>query len=269
MTLEPDDEPIRAALADLNRLIIERVRREQRRDQLTGLSNDLALDEFLEQHLERGIDIWAAFIEVDKFKSINDQFGYQNADELLKSLGRLLKDFSRGFPGAVDATQVFRPHGDEFFVVGAHDSLNPHRTDVLSSLLDLACTKVGALSLVVHTPSTAQAPGRLSCTVSIGWLVSGDVPPPLTARAVRDCLERAVDEAKRTRNCAVRYSSALRHRRSVSLRADCGSCRSKFTVDIPIDANRAGAALHCPNCSEAAAHPPAPDEVPIKSLIEL
>lgn len=231
MTQEPDDERIKAALEDLNRLIIERVRREQRRDQLTGLPNDLALDEFLEQHIERETDIWAAFIEVDKFKSINDRFGYQNADELLKNLGRLLKDFSRSFPGSADAVQVFRPHGDEFFIVGTHDSPDLHRPDALSSLLNLACTKVRDLSLVVRTPNKASE--KLSCTVSIGWLIASDIVPPLTSRAVRDCLERAVDEAKRARDCAVRYSSALRHRRSVSLRADCGSCRSKFSVDIP------------------------------------
>lgn len=268
MTLDPDDEPIKAALQDLNRLIVERVRREQRRDQLTGLSNELALDELLEQHIGRETDIWAAFIEVDKFKSINDRFGYQNADELLKKLGNFLKEFSQSFPGPGEAIQVFRPHGDEFFVVGIHDSANPHRSDALSNLLDLACTKVGELSLtVVRAPNMAAE--KLSCTVSIGWLVSIDIPPPLTGRAVRDCLERAVDEAKRTRNCAVRYSSALRHHQSVSLRADCGSCRSKFTVDIPVEANHADTSLHCPNCGEPVPRPPPRSEALIAPPVEV
>jgi len=268
MIQDPDDERIKAALEDLNRLIIERVRREQRRDQLTSLPNDLALDEFLEQHIERGTDIWAAFIEVDKFKSINDRFGYQNADQLLKELGRLLKNLSKSFPGSPGAVQVFRPHGDEFFIVGTHEAPDPHRPDALSTLLDLACAKVRELSLpVVRVPN--QDAEKLSCTVSIGWLVSSDVERPFTARALRDCLERAVDEAKRTRNCTVRYSAALRHRQSVSLRADCGSCRSKFTVDILIEANRADASLHCPNCGEAIARPPVPAEAPITPPVQV
>lgn len=256
MTPESDDERIRAALEDLNRLIAERVQREQRRDQLTGLPNELALDESFERHLEEGRDIWAAFVEVDRFKSINDRFGYQKADELLKNVGRLLKELSGSFPGSAGAVEVFRPHGDEFFFVGAHDGPDLHRPDALSTLLDLTCTKIRELSLpVVRVPN--ETPEKLSCTVSIGWLVSTDVPSPQTSRALRDCLERAVDEAKRTRDCVVRYSTKLRHRQSASLRADCSSCSSKFTVDIPIDANRAGP-LHCPNCGGQVARPPIP-----------
>lgn len=267
MTLDPDDEQIKAALEDLNRLIVERVRREQRRDQLTGLPNELALDELIDHHIEQRAELWAAFIEVDKFKSINDRFGYQNADELLKLLGRLLKDLSRSFPGAPGAVQVFRPHGDEFFIVGAHDGADPHRPDALSTLLELTCAKVRELSLrVAHLP---KEPETLSCTVSIGWLVSSDLPPPRTARAVRDCLERAVDEAKRTRDRAVRYSPALRHRRSVALRADCGACRSKFSVDVPVESNRAETALHCPNCGIPLARPPTPQEAAIAPPIEV
>ena len=48
-----DSAEIKAALVDLNRLITERVKREQRRDQLTELENGLALEERLETHLER------------------------------------------------------------------------------------------------------------------------------------------------------------------------------------------------------------------------
>ena len=267
MIQEPVDEQIKNALEGLNRLIVERVKREQRRDQLTGLPNELALNELLEQRIEQNHDLWAAFVEVDRFKSVNDRFGYQNADELLKSLARLLEEFSKSFPGS-EPVHVFRPHGDEFFIVGAHDGKDRHRSDALSRLLDLACAKVREMSLpVVRGPN--EPPANLSCTVSIGWLVSDDVAPPRTARAVRDCLERAVDEAKRGRDCAIRYSSALRHRQSVSLRGDCSSCQSKFTVDIPVNANRANAALHCPNCGAETSRPPAPDEAPITPPVEI
>ena len=80
MTRDPDDERIRAALEDLNRLIAERVQREQRRDQLTGLPNELALDECLERHIEGGRDIWAAFVEVNRFFGDVDEPGRQRAE---------------------------------------------------------------------------------------------------------------------------------------------------------------------------------------------
>lgn len=267
MNEDLEDERIKGALEDLNRLIIERVKREQRRNQLTSLPNDLALNEFLEQNIERGTNIWAAFIEADRFKSVNDRFGYQNADQWLKELGRLLKDFSRNFPGSPGAVQVFHAHGDEFFIVGAHEDADPHRPDALSTLLDLVCAKARELSIPVRTPS--QNAEKLSCTVSIGWLVSENVERPFSARVLRDCLERAIDEAKRVRNCTVRYSAELRHRKSIPLRADCTSCGSKFTVDVLIETNRPTAPLYCPNCGEAVERPPAPIEIPITPPVEV
>lgn len=254
-----DDQHIKAALEELNRLIAERVKREQRRDQLTGLPNGLALDEALATHIERGRDVWAAFIEVDKFKSINDRFGYQRADELLKELSKLLAEVSASFPGTV---QVFRQHGDEFFIVGAHDGPDAHRPDALDALLALTLQKVRKLSVPVVVGAPDSPPVALECTVSIGWLVLNDVASPQTARSILTCLERAVDEAKRTRDCAVRYTSELARRRVASLRADCAECRSKFSVDVPIHQNRDAEPLRCPNCAAEVPRPPSGPTAP-------
>ena len=98
MSVEHSDGRIQRAFEELNQLIIDRVKLEQRRDQLTGLQNDLALEEALGQHLLEGKDLWVAFVEIDRMKSINDRVGYQNADELIKSVAQLLAEVSASLP---------------------------------------------------------------------------------------------------------------------------------------------------------------------------
>lgn len=260
-----DDHKIKAALEELNRLIGERVKREQRSDQLTGLPNGLALDELLDSHVENGREIWAAFIEVDRFKSTNDRFGYARADELLKALAGLLSEVSKSLPGN---PQCFRQHGDEFFIVGAHDAPDLHRADVLEAMLSLLCEKVRRIAIPVVDAPDAE-PRTMSCTVSVGWLVSSDVVVPQTRRAILDCLERAVDEAKRLRDRSVRYSNDFQKRLVVPLRADCPACRSKFSVDVPLAENRPTQALCCPNCGHDVERPEAPDPASGKSPVQV
>jgi len=73
------DRAIDDALTDLKDLIEMRVRREQRVDQLNGLPNNVALDARVHEVITVGCPYWIAFVEVDRFKSINDQFGYSAA----------------------------------------------------------------------------------------------------------------------------------------------------------------------------------------------
>lgn len=261
-----EDEELRKALENLNQLIVERVERERRRDQLTGLPNGLALEETLSRHVDADRHVWAAFVEIDKFKSINDRFGYENADELLKAIATLLGELAPNFPGNA---QVFRQHGDEFFIVGAHEDRAPHRADALQSLLEMACRKVAGVEIAVRASSVDSVP--MSCTVSIGWLAAEDVDGLHTARTLLVCLEHAVDEAKRERNRAVRYTPGLARRTTIALRADCSECRTKFSADVPVAGNRADAPMRCPNCGADVNRPPVPVEpgAPVTPPIEV
>jgi len=89
--------------------------RISRVDQLTSLPNRLGLQEFSEQAIERsrrqGSDLMVAFLDVDRFKTINDSLGHAAGDALLVEVATRLKD-------AVRSTDIVaRLGGDEFVVV--------------------------------------------------------------------------------------------------------------------------------------------------------
>ena len=109
-------EKIDEALRALREVVAEVVRDEQLRDQLTKLGNDHALTEWIKTTMARQTPFWIAFLEVDRFKEINDVFGYTNADTLLKRIAEQLTTASSYFPQGVTA---FRAHGDEFYLAGA------------------------------------------------------------------------------------------------------------------------------------------------------
>jgi diguanylate cyclase (GGDEF)-like protein/PAS domain S-box-containing protein len=105
----------------LQKEIFERVQAEQRiwhvahHDALTGLPNRALLHDRLEQALtQAGRDkhrVGVVFIDLDRFKSINDSLGHAVGDELLKKVAIRLRKVVR----AIDT--VSRLGGDEFIIV--------------------------------------------------------------------------------------------------------------------------------------------------------
>jgi len=89
------------------------VQRQAFMDSLTNIPNRRALDEFMENLMPSKINcnIALLFIDVDKFKNINDQYGHQAGDLYLIQLCHLLnRDLRHG-------DTVYRYAGDEFVVV--------------------------------------------------------------------------------------------------------------------------------------------------------
>lgn len=84
-------------------------------DDLTGLPSRLLLEDRLNQaayHAERNRKTFAClFIDLDKFKFVNDTFGHRVGDELLKGVAHRLQGCIR------KADTVARIGGDEFVVV--------------------------------------------------------------------------------------------------------------------------------------------------------
>ena len=93
----------------------ERFARLARQDALTELPNRLALDERLPLMLQQAVEnedcVAVLFVDVDRFKTINDTLGHRTGDVLLKQVAGRLK--ARLTPNA----SIFRPGGDEFVVV--------------------------------------------------------------------------------------------------------------------------------------------------------
>ncbi len=84
-------------------------------DALTELPNRILLQVQLQAAIERsirsGLQFVLLFVDLDRFKSVNDAFGHTIGDSLLKSAGIRLKDCSR----KID--MVARFGGDEFVIV--------------------------------------------------------------------------------------------------------------------------------------------------------
>jgi diguanylate cyclase (GGDEF)-like protein len=94
-------------------------------DALTGLFNRRHLDVVMHQELERarrhGCTFSLMLIDVDHFKKLNDTFGHQLGDQVLKMIGSLFKETLRGMD------LCFRYGGEEFLVIlpmtQIHDAL--------------------------------------------------------------------------------------------------------------------------------------------------
>lgn len=99
----------------------QHLRHAARHDPLTGLANRTGLDEQLQQAVQRQHPLGAReaallFIDLDRFKLINDSLGHAVGDRVLVEVARRLSTCLR--PG----DQLFRFGGDEFVVL--LDNLN-------------------------------------------------------------------------------------------------------------------------------------------------
>jgi len=87
------------------------LRTDANTDGLTGLANRRAFDAGLAQALRENEDVALLILDLDHFKSFNDDFGHQAGDDALREAGRLLHAELR--PGDLAA----RYGGEEFAVV--------------------------------------------------------------------------------------------------------------------------------------------------------
>ena len=83
-------------------------------DILTGLNNRLSIFKIIDKAVEyeKGNDITAImFLDMDNFKDINDTYGHDAGDKVLKAIGEKLKKYQS------DKISIGRFGGDEFLVV--------------------------------------------------------------------------------------------------------------------------------------------------------
>ena len=110
-------------------------------DTLTGLPNRSKFNELLstntrlaKRYPERTFALF--FIDVDRFKSVNDRFGHHTGDELLKTIATKLKDPLR----ATDI--VARLGGDEFVIIVNQVKERDTISDIANNVLNAFKKKI-------------------------------------------------------------------------------------------------------------------------------
>ena len=186
------DKYLRKALQSLN----ETLRVQAQHDSLTGLLNRRMFDEmgdaWFAQTLRLGVPFSLVVFDIDHFKRLNDAFGHQAGDHVLRELarcvqGRLLRQSDR----------VFRIGGEEFAVLASAET-----EQQMFSLMEMLRKAVEDMRL--HHPDGA---GRV-VTISLGGLL------------VRGCCDMSFDAAFRKADEALYRAKAQGRNRSVL----AGSC---------------------------------------------
>ncbi len=98
-----------------NGRLVDLITHQALHDQLTGLANRLQFTDALDRAVTRaatgGGAVTLLYLDLDRFKPVNDEFGHETGDELLAAVGRRLQACTR--PGDT----VARLGGDEFAVL--------------------------------------------------------------------------------------------------------------------------------------------------------
>ncbi len=172
----------------------EKLRRISLTDGLTDIDNRRCLEDRLHEMWQHSLrlhePIALIMCDIDKFKSVNDKFGHQAGDSVLKEVAKLLKEEAR------EIDRVGRYGGEEFLLI------------LSGTVLDAAVTFAERLREKVEGHTFSYAGGTLRRTMSCGVAAS---PHPRVKD--QEALLRAADDAlyvaKETgRNRVVRFDSA-------------------------------------------------------------
>ena len=127
-----------AAVGIENTLLYERLAFQAQHDTLTELPNRLLFQDRVQQalqlarrHRKKAALLW---IDLDRYKQINDTLGHRVGDEVLCEVGRRLKGCLR------ESDTVARVGGDEFTVL-AHDVNSPADADLVCSKILTALSR--------------------------------------------------------------------------------------------------------------------------------
>jgi diguanylate cyclase (GGDEF)-like protein len=168
------------------RRTLESKAREAASDALTSLPNRRTFDRRLNAEFKRARrfaePISVLLIDADHFKQVNDQYGHQVGDEVLRGLAITLRE---NLPREYDV--IARIGGEEFATILPHTS----RED--------AALVAERLRAAVDRSAIATAAGLLNITVSVGVgsLLNRVSTEPQTTLDVLDEADRALYESKR------------------------------------------------------------------------
>lgn len=163
----------------VRRIAIERRRaqRQARNDHLTGLANRLALEEHLQRLTKSAEPFSVLAMDLDSFKPINDMFGHDTGDRVLREIAQRLNEQMR------DGDVLARVGGDEFVAI-------VHRNGGREALATLAQDLIATVRAPLKSTD-----GVINVDISIGIVPDGSLVPSGTALKLAD---RALYDAKRS-----------------------------------------------------------------------
>jgi diguanylate cyclase (GGDEF)-like protein len=152
-----------ALLAASGRLLEQELVRLSDVDGLSGVLNRRAFDRELVREVDRArrysSQLSLMLIDIDRFKSINDTFGHQVGDSVIKALGQVLRDITRSTDVAA------RYGGDEFSVI--LPGLDQPQAAGAARRIRKA---------VASMPPPAEGSGRLTLSIGVAtWAAGVDV----------------------------------------------------------------------------------------------
>lgn len=129
-----------AGIAMESRASEEKIRYLAHYDGLTSLPNRFLFKEYLDLALRNakrhGTKFAVLFLDLDKFKEINDTLGHDAGDQVLREIAGRLRDCLR------HTDKIARMGGDEFYVLIEELRDGHYATDVAQKLLDAASRPV-------------------------------------------------------------------------------------------------------------------------------
>jgi diguanylate cyclase len=166
-----------------NARLLERLRESQLQleyqafhDSLTGLANRTLFHERLTHAIEDRMPFGLLFVDLDDFKTVNDQSGHASGDAVLAVVGQRLA-------GSVRGTDIVARLGGDEFAVLAEGLEEPERVAMR----------------ILHALAEPIMVGEQWYTVraSVGVVVCGDHDRPLTTDELLHQADAAMYEAKR------------------------------------------------------------------------
>lgn len=191
------------------------------RDSLTGLANRRRFDDTLAREFRRaqrtGKIVSLCLIDVDHFKSINDEFGHTVGDAALRILARCIIENARR-PG----DQAARFGGDEFALI-------------LPETPAQEAAKIGEAIRHQFERDTSFHPGLgRRCTLSVG-IVQFDSDAVPDGHSALEAADAALYQAKKARDTVAIYpgnDAALEHQDTATLYANETALPPEFPLRV-------------------------------------
>ena len=95
--------------------LLEATRREREANPLTGLPGNRAIEREIAERIASGREFGCMYIDIDRFKSFNDQYGYSRGDRAISFLAGVLVGCTQKYGSAKDF--VGHVGGDDFVIV--------------------------------------------------------------------------------------------------------------------------------------------------------